>query len=516
MSGPAPADRQLVEVPSVLDIRLLPVALSCWAAALVAIGFGWRIGLILAGVLTAAAIALSPMLFRDRKQPGAVLLLVLLAVLLTGAGFAAAAAWQEYRAETHPLRHMAGGTYVTAVVVPSEDPKQLPEQAFGPRQWMVRAGLLEYRHGPVPVRAGGSVIVLAPGPGWSALVPGQQVTFRARVQRPWRHDLTVAVLRAQGPPTAVGPPPWWQVPATAVRTRFVAAAQRALPERAAGLLPGLVDGDTARLPDDVRENFTKTDLSHLVAVSGTNVTIVLASVLVSVRRVSLGPRVGALLAALALTGFVILARPSPTVLRAAVMGAVTLTAVVTGRRRQALPALCTAVVGLLAFSPGLALDAGFALSVLATAGLILLAPGWSQWLVAHGWPHRPAEAVSVALAAFLLSSPVIAALTGHVGLLAVLANVLVEPVVAPITVLGTLGALLSCLWLPGAVLLLRLTGPPLWWLLEVSGRGAALGISLSVPSGVWGGAATAAVVAVLVALSARPPGDHRTPADPDG
>jgi len=120
-------------------------------------------------------------------------------------------------------------------------------------------------------------------------------------------------------------------------------------------------------------------------VSGTNITIIIGAVLLLVRLLGAGPRVSAVLAGFALVGFVVLARPSPSVLRAAVMGTVTLLALITARRRQAVPALSGAVLVLLAVSPALALDVGFLLSVLATGALVLAAPG--------GW-RRCADAVS--------------------------------------------------------------------------------------------------------------------------
>ncbi|WP_067890891.1 ComEC/Rec2 family competence protein [Nocardia vaccinii] len=504
------ADGDAVLLPQVLDARLVPAAVLCWGTTIVTVLAGWRTGLLVVGVLVGVAIVAGVCAVRAHGDGLRMAAAVLLAAVVAGAGFGTAAAWREYRVATHPLRTAAVGTSLTVTVVPTDDPKPLPARSFGGRQWMVEADLREYRYGRAPVRAGGSVIVLAARTGWPGLLPGQAVRFRARLDRPWRRDLTVAVLRAQGPPVTVERPPWWQRAAGSVRAHFAAAASRALPSTEAGLLPGLVDGDVSRLPDHVREDFQHTELSHLVAVSGTNVTIVLAAVLISVRLLTIDPRVGAVLAALALVGFVVLARPSPTVLRAAVMGAVALLAVLLGRRKQALPALCGATIGLIGWSPQLALDIGFALSVLATVGLIVLAPRWSHWLEERGWRRGPAEAVGVATAAFLLTVPLIVALTGHVGLLAIVANLLVEPVIAPITVVGAIGAVLSCTWLPAGVLVLRLTGPPLWWLLFVAERGASLGISVSLPDGPRGGFATAILVAGLLVLL------HRVtrPADP--
>ena len=86
--------------------------------------------------------------------------------------------------------------------------------------------------------------------------------------------------------------------------------------------------------------------------------------------------------------FVIVVQPSASVLRAAVMGAITLLAVVSHRRRQAIPVLSTAVIALMIAAPELAVDVGFALSVSATAALVVIAPVWSRRLVNGVGPSR--------------------------------------------------------------------------------------------------------------------------------
>ena len=125
--------------------------------------------------------------------------------------------------------------------------------------------------------------------------------------------------------------------------------------------------------------------------SGANVTIVCGAVLLAARLI--GPRAAVVLAALTLAGFVVVVQPSASVLRAAVMGAVALLAILASRGRQAIPALAGSVLVLLTVAPQLAVDVGFALSVSATAGLVLIAPAWSRRLVARGWPKPVADAV---------------------------------------------------------------------------------------------------------------------------
>ncbi len=254
-----------------LDARLLPAALSCWGATIVAVTMGWTAGLVLASVLALLAIGLWVVLLRAVAHPSErwrVVAVAALAALLLGAGFAVAGAWREHRVATHPLRNTAAS--VRVVVVPVDDPKPVRSSAFGGEQrWTVRARLREYRQGASTVRAGGTVVILASGADWGDLLPGRAVEFRAEPEPPWHRDLTVATLRAQGPPVAVGALPWWQRLAAAVRTDLASAA-RVLPEQQAGLLPALVVGDTSALPDEVREEFEIAGLEHICVVSGLN------------------------------------------------------------------------------------------------------------------------------------------------------------------------------------------------------------------------------------------------------
>ncbi|WP_312884486.1 ComEC/Rec2 family competence protein [Nocardia barduliensis] len=492
----------------VLDARLLPAALCCWGATIVALTAGWRAGVLVAALLTVSAIGLWVLLswaIAHRSERRRAVAVVALAAVVLGAGFAAAAAWREHRVATHPLR-AATGQSLHVVVTLTDDPKPLRAKLFGAeRQWVIRADLREYRRGGATVRAGGAVVILASGPEWADLSPGRPVEFRARVNQPRRPDLTVVTLHAQGAPGIAGPLPWWQRVADSVRADFAASAARALPPGSAGLLPALVVGDTSALTDEVRDAFQIAGLQHLTVVSGANFTILLSAVLLLVRLLTLGPRAAAGVAAAALLMVVVVARPDPSVLRAGAMGAITLLAVFTGRRKQALPALCAAIIALLALWPGLAVDAGFALSVVATGGLILLAPSWADWLRARGWWRAPAEIVAVSAGAFVVTMPIMIALTGRISLVAVLANVLVAPVVAPITVIGAGGAVLACLWSPLADLALRCAAPPLWWLLWVAEYAAAVpGASVGVPGGLAGGLVASVLVAgAIAALRAR-------------
>lgn len=501
----ATREEPVVEEPEwqVLDMRLLPAALGCWLATIAAVTLGWFVGLLLAVGAVGLAIALWVVLLwaiAHRRERWRVVAVTGLATMVLAAGFGAAGAWREHHVQTHPLRESFGRS-VNVVAVVTDDAKPMRSSAFGgQRRWIVHAGLREFGGATTWTHAGGAIVVLAEGAGWAELSPGQVVRFRAKVSEPNRADLTIATVQATAVFERIGDPPWWQRWATSVRTDLVAAAARALPPAAAGLLPALVVGDTSALSDDVRDAFETAGLQHLCVVSGANFTILLTALLALTRLATAGPRTSAAAAAGAVVLFVVVARPDPSVLRAAAMGSVTVLALLTGRRKQALPALCAAVIGLLAVAPQLAVSAGFALSVIATAGLILLAPSWADWLRAHGWWRAPAEIVAVAAGAFVVTLPLMVALSGRVSLVAVAANALVAPVVGLITVIGAAGAVMACLWGEAAVWVLWCARPPLWWLLGVADRAAAVpGATVSVGSGVTAGLVAAVIVVAIVA-----------------
>ena len=208
--------------------------------------------------------------------------------------------------------------------------------------------------------------------------------------------------------------------------------------------------------------------------SGANCAIVVGAVLWLLRRLGLPRLALVVVAGLALAGFVVLVRPSPSVVRAAAMGALALLALATGRPRAAIPALSATVLVLVLLSPTLAWSAGFALSVCATAGIVVAGPGVTRWLRARRVPAGIAEALAVSVAAAVATAPLIAALSSAVSLVAVPANVLAAPAVPPATVLGVLATLLGPLSPAAASGCAFLAGLPARWIVWLAERGSAL------------------------------------------
>ncbi|MGH3489471.1 MAG: ComEC/Rec2 family competence protein, partial [Actinopolymorphaceae bacterium] len=271
------------------------------------------------------------------------------------------------------------------------------------------------------------------------------------------------------------------------------SAVAGLPEAERGLVPALVVGDESGLPERLVDDFRTAGLSHLTAVSGANFTIVLAFVLGLARWAGVRSWGLPLLGVVCALGFVVLARPEPSVLRAAAMGLVGLAGLAAGSRRYGVPALALAVVALLLADPWLGRSFGFALSVIATAGILLLTPAYtaalSRWL-----PRFAAAAVAVPLAAQLACTPVVALLSGSVSVVAVVANFVAAPAVLPATVFGLVATLVAPFSVAVASVPGFLAGVSARWIVEVGTLAAqAPGASLSWPVGGPG-------IVVLIAL----------------
>jgi competence protein ComEC len=461
------------------DLRLVPSALVGWGVTVAGIRWGGAAS-VCAMAAAVVVTALVTWWWRGRVNDAA-MWPGIVAVAVVGIAFSIAVTLRVHDVAHHPMADHFGDT-VSVVVVPTESPRVVAGSRL-----LFRGDVRAVDGRPLS----GRVVVFASSRGYGDLTAGRPVAFRARVGPPTRRDLTVAVLSATGAPK-LGQAGAVQRIAARVRSAFADAARSALPGDQAAMLPALVLGDTSAVPKPTVDQFRIAGLTHLTAVSGANVTIVCGAVLLAAGLV--GPRAATGLAALALVAFVIVVQPSASVLRAAVMGAITLLAIVTHRRRQALPALAASVVVLMIAAPELAVDVGFALSVSATAALVVIAPVWSRRLVARGWPKPLADAASVAVAAQLVTAPLVAGMSGTVSVVSVAANLAVTVVIAPITVIGTVAAAVSAVWPAAAQLLVRFTGPELWWLLKVARWASAVpGAVVPVPSGAVG----VACVAVL-------------------
>jgi competence protein ComEC len=288
-----------------------------------------------------------------------------------------------------------------------------------------------------------------------------------------------------------------------------AARRRALatlaPERA-GLLVGMALGDTSLLPDDLERDFRAAGLTHLMAVSGANLAVVLAAGLWLAGVAGAGRWVLAGVGAVVVVLLVVVTRWEPSVLRAGVMAALVLFGVATGRGPGGRRALCLAVTVLLLADPGLAGALGFQLSVAATAGVLWLGPATARALPARV-PERVRRALGMTLGAQATAVPALALALGPVSVAGLPANLLGLPLAGGPMLLGVVAAATAPVAPRVATLACRLADPFLLALVAVARWAAGLpggSVTLGGPARA-GPAVVALLVLAAVAARRRPP-----------
>ncbi|PWI09565.1 hypothetical protein DIZ27_15845 [Streptomyces sp. NWU339] len=522
------------------DLRLVPPALAAWATA--AVMLHAPPARVLGAVIASLALAAVLLALRNRRAGPGRARLSGAAVLLCVAAAACSAGLHGADLRRGPVPELAREyAAVTAEVEITSDPRLTRPRAGGSRpvpttvlieaevRRVERAG----RGAAVATRAPVLMMVDARPAGdgapdgrvrpaeerspWLGLLPSTRLRIEARLAPATAGgDRFAAVLRVKGRdgPETVGEPSGPQRLAGRLRAGLRAATD-GLSTDARALLPGLVVGDTARVTPELEEAFKETDLTHTLAVSGANFTILLALLLGPpglaqyAERRGLAARLGiplrttALLGGVISLGFVVVCRPDPSVLRAAACGSVALLALATGRRRSLIPALATAVLLLVLYDPWLARTYGFLLSVLATGALLTLAPRWSAGLRRRGVPPRLAEALAAAGAAQAVCAPVVVVLSARVSLVAVPCNLLAEFALAPATVLGFLALATALLAIPLAKALAWCASWPVEWIAQIARTGAALpGAGVDWP-GSWAGAALLGALTPVALLAGR-------------
>nr|WP_243118511.1 ComEC/Rec2 family competence protein [Actinomyces wuliandei] len=542
------------KAPEPLDLRLVAPAGLCWVAAYWAVGVGgahgWRHVLAAAGVCLGAAMLLTVPVVRfrpprhradprpgapeDPRAVGSVSASLLLCALAVSAVLTVTAA-QLWSRAGDPLVLAAGTSVsppqaagaVTLTATVGEQPRVLARAG----STTVVTSLLVHSVEGEPCRLTATVLADAQ---WLDLDMGTRVRVRTRLQPAEAGSSRAAVIGSGALVQVLAPPSGTLAVVTSLRQGLAAAVageegQSEQPSRAAGpgqtaptdqqgqvgqagtalwwhqgaqaLVPGIALGDDHALPTQVRLDMRTVSMTHLTAVSGQHVAIVLGLGLGALGVVP--RRWRAVAGAVLLGGLVVLVRPSGSVLRSAAMGGVMLAGVAAGRRSASVPALCAGVLLLLLADPFQARDYGFALSVAATAGILLGARPAAARLSRY-LPRWLAAALALPTVAQAACAPLLVLLQPQVGLWSVPANVLAAPVVPVATVSGIAAALVAPLWPEAASVIAWPALASCAWLVVTARRLAGLpGSALACPGGVPGALALAGLEMVVLAVASR-------------
>lgn len=267
-----------------------------------------------------------------------------------------------------------------------------------------------------------------------------------------------------------------------VRRRAEHVLEGHLPAPEAALLRGMVLGDDAALPEELRDAFKAASLTHLTAASGQNIALLAALAFGLCIVAGVGIRVRWMLVLALIALYVPLAGSGPSIQRAGVMGAATIAAALAGRPASRWHAVLLAAAATLVLDPRAAADAGWQLSFAAVIGIATIAAPARERLRRGGLAAPVAEAVAVTVAATLATAPLTAIHFDRVSLVALPVNVLATLAVAPVMWLGMAAAALGQVVPVLAVPLVALAGPLLGYLVGLARLAAGLpGAQVALP-----------------------------------
>jgi competence protein ComEC len=451
-----------------------------------------------AGCLAAGAV---PRL-REERGTGAVAGVLVLSTLLASGGAAAAV-----RATA-----VSGGILLSWVRQPArvEVTGTVAEEPRRVRHCGQRVVLTVHEAGRngVTYRSRERAGMIAPRTVRERLAVGDRLRVRASVGEARWSD----ALGRQPPVVLTNPvveeraPPAGAVLRSSERVRE-AARSRALaslaPERA-GLLVGMALGDTSLLPAELERDFRAAGLTHLMAVSGANLAVVLAAGLWLAGAAGAGRRGLAVVGMVLVVVLAVVTRWEPSVLRAGGMAGLVLAGVASGRGPGGRRALCLAVVVLLLADPGLAAALGFQLSVLATAGVLWIGPAATRALPDR-LPERIRKGVGMTLGAQATAVPALALTFGSVSLAGLPANLLGLPLAGGPMLLGVVAAATAPVAPWAADLACRLADPFLLALVAVARWAADLpGGSVTLTGPARAAPAAVVLLGLLAAAWRRP------------
>ncbi len=218
---------------------------------------------------------------------------------------------------------------------------------------------------------------------------------------------------------------------------FIGQIERVLPEPQRSLLLGILIGAKKTLPDDVVQNFNNTGTSHIVAVSGYNIAVIIFA-LASLAKF-IGRKSSFWISVALIAVYVVMAGASASVLRAAIMGGLLLVSLTIGRLYRIIPALCFAALLMLLVNPKILFyDVGFQLSFLATLGIILFVPLLESLTQKISNPFQLKTMLLATCSAIIATGPLILLQFERFSLVAPLVNILILPVIPATMLFGFL------------------------------------------------------------------------------
>jgi len=257
----------------------------------------------------------------------------------------------------------------------------------------------------------------------------------------------------------------------ALKTSFESQINRLYPEPHASFMAGLLTGSRKGIPEGLMQDFTTTGLTHIIAISGYNISIII--VIIHSMLFWMPPKLRYGSAVTCIIIFTIFVGANAAVVRAAIMGILGLTALQVGRKTTALLSVLWTALFMVAWNPKILwYDAGFQLSFLAVIGLIEISPLLEKYMKRVPQTLAIRESLTMTIAAQIAATPFIISMFGTLSLIAPLTNIMVAPALPIAMLLGATGILISYVSMPFGLLISYGGWLTLEWIIAIAKIGA--------------------------------------------
>ena len=224
-------------------------------------------------------------------------------------------------------------------------------------------------------------------------------------------------------------------------------------EEKSAILKGLLLGETKDIQEDVRANFQISNISHVLAISGMHISYMILGVQVLLKR-AIGKKKTRIATIIILIMYVFITGFSPSVVRAVVMGVITIGDGIVHRKSDVWNSIAISLLGILLYNPFLILNVGLQLSYLGTISIILFRPTILQIFdnikskKKSGIIEKTKEILAVSLSAQIMILPILLYHFNIIGIYFLITNLLVSLVIGPIIILGFVCIMVSFIFNP--------------------------------------------------------------------
>lgn len=249
-----------------------------------------------------------------------------------------------------------------------------------------------------------------------------------------------------------------------IKKRFKSAIESNISEPQSSLANGIILGVQGGFSQDIKDKMSKTGTTHIVVVSGQNMEVV-AKVFVETAKF-LSPSLGFGIGVMGLIIYTLITGASASVVRAAILASLFLTAKLVGRKKNIInPLIFTAFIMILINPIILRFDVGFQLSFMAMIGLIYITPIFERIFIKL--PKLLNETASATIGAQFATMPIILHNFSILSILAPVTNILIVPMVPVAMLLSFLVGLFGLIWMPLGKILMIFAWPILKYIMSV-------------------------------------------------